>query len=273
MKKLNVLLTAVALGLASFASAQITLNVGLGYHGGAFSNNVGTTTAISDQGVTTMTANNYSLGGGIPLNLGVGIGITDNISVDANLEYRLGSEVEIFNEDETGLLGKTNTTRMSTSNQIRFVPSLVFHNEGSGLYGRVGAVIPVGGKTTTEVKSTSGSTELGSATIESKGAASFGMVGAVGMNVEISDGLTFFGEFQVVSLAIKGTSQEMTAYSDALGNSLSDLPVSSKQTEFLDEVVNDGSTQDPTKPTQAVAGKTSFGSMGINVGIKLNIGG
>ncbi len=271
MKKLNILLTAVALGIASFASAQLTANLGLGFHGGAFGNEAGIMNELSGNGELTETAHNYSAGGAIPITFGVGLGITDNISVDANFEYRIGSELEVANFNFPTLQGIDNVVVMAKSNQIRFMPSVVFHNGETGLYGRVGAVLPVGGKTTVTMTSELDGVEE---VTETSGAFSIGGVGAIGFNLELSDGLVFFGEFQAISLMIKSGSSEIISYKDDDGNSLEDEyeTVQERKTEYVD-VVNHGDNDDDSLPMKEVASKTSYGSMGINLGIKLTIGG
>ena len=55
------------------------------------------------------------------------------------------------------------------------------------------------------------------------------------------------------------------------------LPESVKTTNFIDELTQDSNVEgnpnfDPTKASEDLARKTSFGSFGVNVGVKLTIG-
>ncbi|MBT8326298.1 MAG: hypothetical protein KJP21_01160 [Bacteroidia bacterium] len=269
MKKTKIFMTALALGISSFAFAQVNLNFGLGYHQGAFGNEMGYTAETDASGVTTETATNLSFGGGIPITIGVGLGITDNITLDANFEYWLGSEKTVL--DQSSPLGSG--TAVTKSNQIRFAPSLLFHNGDNGLYGRVGLVLPVGGKTTVEIVQEGGgfkSTE----NQESAGAFSVGGVAGVGYKHGISDNLQIFGELQAVALTIKSKSSTITDYEDNLGGTLdSQYPtVQDKETEYVDEVKSTDNS-DTSKPWMETASKSAYSSLGLNVGIRWIFGG
>lgn len=273
MKKLQLLFTAAALGVASMASAQINLNFGLGYHGGAFANNEGAMIDVEESTYdVTETALNYSMGGAIPITIGVGIPVSDNITLDANFEYRLGSSVTVADFDMpvpfSGAIA--NTVATAKSNQIRFMPSLMFHSGDDGLYGRFGLVLPVAGKTTI-TQETSFTGFNSTTTTEAKGAMSMGVVGGAGYKVELSRDLSFFGELQVIGLAIKSASSEVTAYEDNQGQSLEDAypDVIDRETEYVEEVgPNDNENSD--QPMKEIYSKTSYGSLGLNVGIRFS---
>lgn len=254
--------TATAYGQGAY------VRLGAGYHFGAFQTNMGTSSTTTGTG-TTSESINYSLGGGIPISLGIGMDFTDNLALDLGFDYWLGSKVETGNSTNSTLTPTYNQTTETYTRQMRLTPSIKIStgNEGLDLYSRVGVVLPIGGTTYSDV--TIDYTTQIEGTYENKGKFGLGYTGALGLNLGLSDNLSFYGEVAGISLGITGESQELTKYDVDGNDGLAALPTSSKETTYVDELTPTSNT-DPTQPAEVIATSSSFGSWGINVGIKFN---
>lgn len=285
LKTLGMLLTMLLIG--SVAYAQISVNIGTGYHSGAFkmSGEDATTTTVKD-GNTTVENIYYSLGGGLPINIGVGIPVGDNMEVNADFCYWMGSTVTTMEGDATVDIGGGNTLTQTgmtsvTSNQIRFMPGITYTTE-SGLYGRTALVLPLGGKTTftmeeKEVNSGNGNETFTNAEGESTGNFSLGASAALGYNIPIGDAMQLGLELQALALNIKSATQSLTSYEDNNGTTLDDIPTFIAETNFVDELDDNSNVFgnddfDPDKAGDALAGMTSFGAWGFNIRFVYTLG-
>lgn len=285
-KKLGMLVAMLFIGSVTYA--QVSVVIGTGYHGGAFkmSGEDATSITVKEDGSTTEENIYYSLGGGLPINIGVGIPVGDNLEINADFCYWLGSTVTTMEGDATVDIGGGNTLTQTgmtsvTSNQIRFMPGLTYKTE-SGLYGRTALVLPLGGKTTftmeeSEKNSNSGNETFTKAEGESTGNFSLGASLALGYNIEIGDNMMLGFELQALALNIKSASQMLTSYEDSDGTELDDFPTFVKETNYVD-VIDDNSNVfgnddfDPDKPSDALAGMTSFGAWGFNIRFAYTLG-
>ncbi len=124
----------------------------------------------------------------------------------------------------------------SRSNQIRITPALVVKGGGEKInpYARVGFVIPVGGTTFSEIDGSLTTTEIPTeffgvaipgfedggvslvgtvdAEAESSGSFSYGLDAAFGVDYNISDRISIFGEFNFTALTIKSNETNITKY-------------------------------------------------------------
>lgn len=271
MKNTRIFITTLAIAIASTAFSQLTANFGVGYHTGAFGNSeIGYSQSTDADGNTTYKTVNQNLGGGIPITLGIGYGITDNIALDANFEYLFGRSVVGY-EDETPNSSDKFTI---TSNQIRFVPSLIFRNGLTGFYGRVGAVVDLGGNTIIENKSEATGAFAGSRQEKSEMTVrpSFGAVGGIGYNLSLGDNLTFFGELQALAIYRDVKKQVITEYSDSDGGTLeTEYPTTrDRETEYVDEYTTGGNVNDD-EPRQTTRFQLPYSSFGLNVGIRFTL--
>lgn len=283
MKNTKTLLMLVAMLFAgSTAFGQIEVNLGLGYHSGAFKmTDPGAemmTGSFSQSSDDTKSSNIYtSFGGGLPINLGIGVPISDNLMFNADFCYWMGSETTVMEGDVTIDIGGGNTliqkgTAMVKSNQIRFNPGMTFTAD-NGLYGRVALVLPLGGKTTfkTDESTTGpGGTTFEKTEGESTGSFSLGASTALGYSLELSDNMKLAFELQALALNIHSATQKLTSYEDSDGTKLEEIPVAYKETNFVDELTSSSNTEDNdnfdmTKPMDDLAGASSFGAWGFNI--------
>lgn len=262
MKK-KVLLFAAATMITAGASAQLSVGLKTGYTMPTKSTVIGTET----NGTTT--TNIYgSFTKGIPVSLEFAYMLSDNIGIQMDATYLMGSEIMTNSISSTSFDMKA----YSKSSQIRLAPQLRF--ELDNIYSRMGLMIPVGGKTTFRQEQTTTIPLLGtSETIiegESKGSLSIGYVGAIGYQMDFGDNLQLFGEFEVVSLSIKSKSQEITRYDVDGIDQTSGMTTSQLQTEYVDELDSSASTS-PSEPSKALAGIAPFSSYGFQVGVRIKL--
>lgn len=270
--KLFTLLLALSFSATSFAQGAY-VRLGAGFHTGAFKTNEG---SIIDNTNGTNETTNYSLGGGTPITLGLGMDFTENLGIDLGVDYWLGS--------------KTETAKLTTAvaedvteaytRQIRVTPSLVIStgfDDPLAIYLKGGVVIPVSGKTTDELSRTGSGTPDIFRKGESQGQIGLGYSGAAGVMIGLSEKLSLYGEFNVVSLSISGDSREVVEFTSGGTDGLAGLPTGSKEFTYVDELSgtsNNPSTNplgyDNTKATELARTSSAFGSWGINVGIKFN---
>ena len=144
-----------------------------------------------------------------------------------------------------------------------------------GLYGKIGLVAPVGGKTTS-VSTTTGTQGNPVATLESTGTFNMGAFGAVGFALEVADGIAIFAEVQMISMHLSSTSTEMTEYKDDNGTTLENIPEFKKMINYQESLDNSSNVQgqpgfDPTKAEDQLQSSSSFGALGFNIGIALTL--
>ncbi len=277
MKKTKLMLVAVAMFIALTAFGQIYFNLGTGYHMQALDN------------LTSYTANNgevdsstYSLGGGMPINIGLGIGLTNNLSVEINGEYLNGGEIEVFNSQVDVPSAKNSDIITTKSTQLRLIPSILYStgNEGLSFYGKVGLVVPVSGTTEGErvfinEKSSAANITEG---FESVSEFSLGFRAGAGVSLGLTNNVSLIGGFELTSLKIQGSSTTITKYEVGGKDGLSGYSMWQKKTVFSD---NPNEAQmnpahpdfDNSKPNEAkYEDPASYGSWGINLGIKYTLG-
>ena len=297
MKNMKPLIMLVAIVFASStAFAQIEISLGTGFLNGAFQStsdgfdmgNPMGKKVTGDAAEPDVENIYYSLGGGVPINLGIGIPISDHITFNADFAYVMGNKQSISEVDVSADLGPSGTltltgTGTAQSTQIRFNPGLTFSSD-MGLYARTGLVIPLGGKTVINLESES-TGPFGDVTSseerETGGSFTIGAQTAVGYAVELADNMKLGFELVAIALNIQSATSEITAYEDNQDGTLDSeypdtydrevnyvdmLDASSNNADFNDDY-------DTSKPMDDFANRQSFGAWGINVNFIYVIGG
>lgn len=313
MKKITLLL-ALFLGSYGAVNAQrfyLDFNIGYGF---GFPKNVLGQSMHTDivNGVKNNTSSNLmgSIGQGLNWQITPGYMITDNIGVELGINYFMGakttmaessSTITIYTDDGSGnLTYKFNNEDFSrrkdvaSSNQIRIAPAVIISTGASKAfsgYAKLGIIMPVFGSTVVNTDAVSAEVSgntINRTTIQAKtvinGAPSFGFKGALGLNYNITDNLSVFGEVSLISLNVKQKSRTTTSMKINGVESIDDTPKYSAQIDYVDEltpssnnedaVITGGiqSDHDVTKPKQELFQKTSFSQLGIQVGVKYTFG-
>lgn len=275
----NILAVAVISAIGTAAIAQPYVKLAGGYSMSTAGSNIGYKSSYaSDGSLTSLKAVRGTAGGGIVGALGFGYGINEHVAIELAGIYTGGSK-EYVNETKANSNGDYTKVTVKGS-QIRVIPAVVISAGGSlSPYGRFGLVLPVGGKTKvmTDAKfSGTGYTGTLKETTEASGQFSVGFDGALGIGFKLSENLTLFGEAEVVTLGIAGKKDVITEHvktvTSPLGTStenLSDLTVSEKEIEYVDEITsttNSGNTG--SSPVKELRDRTNYSTFGINIGVK-----
>lgn len=285
-----------ALFIGSTAFAQIEISLGTGFLNGAFQatsdgldmENPFGKKITGDAAEPDVENIYYSLGGGIPINLGIGIPLTEHVTFNADFAYIMGSKVTIAEIDASADLGQFGTldiTAMGTaqSTQIRFNPGLTF-SSNAGLYARTGLVIPFAGKTVIMLESEQTSQQGSVTTMEERetgGNFSIGAQTAIGYALALADNMRLGFELQAIALNIQSATSTITMYEDNQGGNLdSEYPDTyDREVNYVDMLDANSNNEDyndnydTAQPMDDFANRQSFGAWGINVNFIYIIGG
>lgn len=232
-----------------------------------------------------------SLGSGLNLQLTPGYMFNDHIGIELGVNYFIGTKAVMSRVSKTLDNGPLKDEDyeyredVASSNQLRIVPSVFIStgmsNKISG-YAKAGIIMPLLGSTIVETDwskpiAPSGGVipkEQHEMRTEVNGAPSFGFRGAIGMNYNITENISIFGEIFATSLNVKQKDRKTTSYL-VDGYEIKDqLPLYSLEYEFVDELTPESnnsdynSSYDASKPRQELFEKTSFSQMGIQIGVK-----
>lgn len=270
MKKIVFLGVLSILSFSAFSQGRMYVSFNTGYALSTTKDAIGTSSKTFSNG-DFKTANIYgSYGVGLPFTLRGGMKLNDNLAVELGASYLLGTKIL---KDEAIAPSSENKTEV-TSSQIRVLPSLIFSgkNEALHLYGRCGLILPVGGKSKSE-KVTIGP-DLGgnsSKTVfkeEITYGFSIGYFGAIGASVKVADNMHAFVEVEHISLNVKKKTNVLTEFSVNGSDQLGTLDIQQKETVFVDEVTSGDNTKN-SEPLKMRAEAVNFGTVGLNIGIKL----
>lgn len=271
MKK-GLLLGVLLLGAGAVSAQNLYVGLQAGYGIGTPGDMLGQTTVVSSNGDQTTTAIYGSLGGGINIGLNAGYMLSEHFGAELGFSYLMGSSVT--STDFSTTAGKTTLTAKST--QVRIAPSLIVTTGGDfAVYGKGGLVLPISGSTVSEYRDDTGLLSI-ERDYESKGATSLGFQGAIGVNYNLSDNLSLFGELGAVNLRIKSGTRTMTRSMAGGVDVLSSMETYDKETVYVDELnpsSNNSSYNSNASDSQAkeeLAGTTNFNAMVISVGVKYN---
>lgn len=313
MKKITLLL-AMFLGSYGIAKAQrfyLDFNVGYGF---GFPKNVLGQDVHTDlvNGVKNNTSENLmgSIGSGLNWQFTPGYMITDNIGVELGINYFMGSKrtmaetssnITVFTDDGNGnLTYKFNNEEFSSrkdvanSSQIRIAPAVIISTGASKAfsgYAKLGIIMPVYGSTvvnTNAIAATVNGNQIDRSTIVAKtiisGAPSFGFKGALGLNYNITDNISVFGEVTLMSLNVKQKDRKTVSMKIDGVENVDNTPAYSKEIQYVDKLTPESNNEDAvitggiqsdhdvTKPKQELFQKTSFSQLGIQVGVKYTFG-
>ena len=223
-----------------------------------------------------------SYGKGVIPTVGIGFMFTENIGIEIAGSYLFGGKTE---SNISQLIGPDQTETISISSSatgINILPALVLRapiNGQIGIYSRTGLIMPVGGKIVTDITDVYAGTDMNTSiayTREVKGKMTLGFAGAIGLNVRLSDRISFWAEANGQLLNVWAKSAELTAFTQDGDDILATLPVVDKQTTYVKEIyqnsnndVNPGGLNKGL-PYQELTEQVSFHNVGVGLGVAIH---
>jgi hypothetical protein len=273
MKKqlLSLSITAVITMFTINLSAQglyVNANVGYGFKLG--STNISGFTKVQEYpgpSNNKETQINVSLGKGMNFGAAVGYMFNKNIGAELGVSYLLGLKTKAITDhspsitmDETTMAG-----RMLRINPA-FVVAAGFDKVNP--YAKFGVIVGIG-SVINEFSYEDNIDKYYHKRIDNGGVA-FGFNAAAGVMFNLSEMISIFGEANMVNLSYaptKGTLKKDTYNGvDQMGF----LTTRNKETEFVKSIDYNDPTPD-SEPRKVLREKYAFGSVGINVGVRINL--
>ena len=268
MKKLLIIVFAL---VATSASAQYYVGMSGGFAMPSATSYMGT-----ELNGTTKTTEYGSFGEGMNFTLKAGYFFNDKFGVELAAGYLYGADqVRDYAGYDVNAYARV----------MRVAPTLVY-NITDKVYGKFGAMVPVGGKTVAEIQ-TVGADGKPNGYVkgeqEFKGKFGMGVTGALGYKYSLGNNFSLFAELEYIGLSVDRDTSEWTEF-NALGAvfgaanpiTLKDLPykhpvagivLMPKEYTYVDTLPT--TNTDPSK----VLGETApYSSFGINFGITYTFG-
>lgn len=289
--KHNYLATLVAIiSITSFSNHTFAqggyLNFNLGYAfplGGQTLTNETSYRAFDDFGNLTIDTDtyeqiSYSLGKGFNLGGALGYMFNEHIGAELGISYLIGAEslstYSYTSIDPSNSYGGASES-LTSSKMLRIIPSLVISAGGEKIkpYAKFGFVIGKGSVTIENSFQSSSSWDgisFGSEISKLSGGTALGLSSALGANIKLSDKMSFFGEINMINMAYAPTNGEIIESTSDGVNVLPLLTTAEIETEFVDSYTINNNNNNPFQPSQELKQRLPFGSLGFNVGLKIN---
>ncbi len=269
MKKLA-LLFVVFISFVSYGQIGPYASFHVGYAFPVASDTIGTKIVATSNGDLIRTNIYSTYGTGINATLKAGFKHTQNFGVELGTNYLYG--LKKTTKDFSGV--NSSTLEKTQTSQLRIMPGIVLETSNAALtiYSRLGAVIPLMGKTFTESKNvitTGSSTNETITKRETNYGLSLGYYGAAGVSLKIKEKLKVFAEVELVTLKIKKKSTILTQETVNGSDVLDTYTTSQKETEYKDSY-NSADNTDTSRPRSVRTSKVNFNGASINIGIRFN---
>lgn len=194
----------------------------------------------------------------------------NQLGAEVEVDYLMGSKTKARTIGSGGTLDQTLSSRM-----IQIKPAFVLSAGYSKInpYAKFGAIIGSGKITQEFDLQLSGKTEIEA---EAKGGIAFGFHAGVGLNFELTPKLSLSGELNMNNLSYAPEEGKLTKYSVDGVDQLPTLDRSMKEYEYTDNnpyvnVGGSGPTPDPNQPYRAPKTSYSYGTVGLNFGLKYSL--
>nr|NQU93608.1 outer membrane beta-barrel protein [Bacteroidota bacterium] len=209
-----------------------------------------------------------SLGQGFNAEAAFGYMFNKHVGADLGISYLWGSTFEAKRQTEM-----SNIKYTLSSNMLRFSPSIVIRAgfDKFDPYAKFGCVFGLGKVFYTDDDFNYGQ----SGESEYEGGMAFGINAAAGVIFKLNDKLSLFGEINTINMSYSPTKSTLTKATENGADILPNLHVYNKEVEYVDSY--DREPYDPnnpepdyTKPRQELKFALPFGSIGLNIGLKIN---
>jgi len=233
------------------------------------------TTAKSNNS-TSIEHVNLSLGKGVNIGGTFGYMFYNNMGAELGLSYLIGSKTKAtsINAYDTTSNYYTKGDIDISSKMLLINPSFIIKSKFLNIkpYAKFGAIIGIGQFTTSESKyynEVYNSSTKYLTTTKFNGGFAFGLTASLGASYSIKESLSAFGELTYTNLAYAPTKSEITTYSRNDIDKLNTLNISQKNTEYVNKITNTNTSG--TTPTQKLKESYTYGSIGLNIGLRYYI--
>ncbi len=256
-------------GNSGSSDGGVYVNIGLGYGLGMGSQNISgfTDHTVDSSSINTESQIDVSLGKGLCLKLGFGYMINANLGFELGASYLMGSKTTSTNVLPFGLGKKQTISSDYYASMFVINPSIVIASgmEGFNPYAKFGMIL--GFASFYNEKTSSADTFAVSTKTKYDGGMAIGFNASLGCSFSVSDNISIFAELILVNMSYAPDKSEITEYTSQGIDKLSSLKVKQKQINYYDTLL---STPIPdTEPNQALKQSYAFGSIGINIGMKI----
>ncbi len=230
-----------------------------------------------------------NLGQGFRVGAAFGKMFNDNVGFEMGINFLRGVEEEMALLTITGLPNLTEAKMTGQLWTLDVSPSLIVKGSGDKWvpYARAGLFIPVGGLLTVTNSINDPNGALAGmpgvnytleSTMEVKSQFVLGYQGAVGVNYQLSDDMSLFGEVHFLSFISPAQETEITEYEAVLTGvatrSLSDLSEYEKKNNFEEEITPNSNVQgnpgfDANKPMDRLDSFLNLSAVTVNIGITI----
>jgi opacity protein-like surface antigen len=222
-----------------------------------------TSTASSDEYEQV----NVSLGKGTNARATLGYMFNTNLGVELGASYLLGGKTTSFYKNEISSIDE----RSLSAKMFRLNPSFVVKGTLAQFnpYVKIGMIIGAGNILLKDDRSSaSGSSSY---TQKYYNGLAMGFSTNLGTYFAISESMSFLCEIQMINLSYSPNKAIYTEYSSDGTDVLPLMSTYEKEVEFVDNYVYDLSAPvNQSEPQKSLKYKFAFGSVGLNVGLKIN---
>jgi hypothetical protein len=213
---------------------------------------------------------NVSLGKGVNLEGAFGYMFNKNIGAELGISFLLGGKSKAKDTFLSPLASITTDYSLS-SKMLRINPSLVIASrfENFNPYAKFGLIIGSG-----SIMFEINENDDGDISVEKmklNGGIALGLSSGIGAMFNLSDNMSFFSELNMVNLSYAPTKGEVTEATYNGVDELRNWTTNRKEIEFVDSYTYNISNPPATsQPSQALKLKLPFGSIGVNIGFRIN---
>ncbi len=264
-------LAALALLISHTATAQLYINVGVGYNAPAIQQLM-MVDYNQGQSSTTYKGIYNSLGQGFMPAIAIGHKINPNVGIEIGYGMLIGSKITADINDASSANVETGTQVMSANIHRLMLGARIDRNEGNvHPYIRIGIVVGVGTRVINEVETTTTGPAFSSSyhSIEEyDGGMSVGFSTGFGLTYHVSESFGIFVEAGLIAQNYAPTHSEITTLDVDGQDQLGSMTIRQKETNYVDEYTTTNPPNDG-EPDEDLSFYFPASSMGISIGIHL----
>lgn len=212
-----------------------------------------------------------------------------NIGAELGVNYLIGGEI-ISNSDTSKttspfLNGNSSNENKASAKMLQFRPSIIVSAGMQTInpYAKFGLLIGSGSITSNSDRVSTSTTSFGGtnnvtnttkdSSFKFDGGFAFGFQAALGLSYNVDKNISISGELNIVNMSYAPTKRTLTSLNENGVDVLQSRPISEKEVEFVDSI-NVNSTDAPalpTNPRKELKQYATFGSFGLNFGVKYSL--